>query len=95
MSEWSTLKFKVYCIEEFRQKHGLTAPETVDLFEKYGVFRFLELPAMQWQSLDNSVLDIEEFIEARSRKEPIRGERHPAPPRTSRTGTPSRCPHSS
>ncbi len=33
MNEMSALEFKIYCIEEFRQKHGLTAPETVDLFE--------------------------------------------------------------
>ncbi len=67
MNEMSALEFKVYCIEEFRKKHGMTAPETVDLFDRYGVFKFLELPAMQWQSLENSVLDIEEFIEARYR----------------------------
>ncbi len=66
MNDWSTMKFKIYCIEEYRQKHGMSAPDTVELFDKYGVFKFLELPAMQWQSLENSVLDIEEFISARS-----------------------------
>ncbi len=91
MNEMSALEFKIYCIEEFRQKHGLTAPETVDLFEKYGVFRFLELPAMQWQSLDNSVLDIEEFIEAHSRTGPNCENRHMAKPHTSRTGANSMC----
>ena len=45
---------------------GMTAPDTVKLFDKYGVFGFMSLPAMQWQSLENAVLDIEEYIEARS-----------------------------
>lgn len=66
MSRWSTAKFKIYCIEEYRQKHGMTAPDTVKLFDKYGVFGFMSLPAMQWQSLENAVLDMEEYIEARS-----------------------------
>ncbi len=44
----------------------MSAPDTVGLFDKYGVFRFLELPAMRWQSLENSILYIEEFIAARS-----------------------------
>ncbi len=43
-----------------------TAPQTLDLFEKYSVFGFLEEPALQWQSLDNTVLDIDEYIGAGS-----------------------------
>ena len=66
MSRWSTAKLKIYCIEEYRRKHGMTAPDTVKLFDEYGVFGFMSLPAMQWQSLENAVLDIEEYIEARS-----------------------------
>lgn len=49
MSRWSTAKFKIYCIEEYRQKHGMTAPDTVQLFDRFGVFDFMSLPAMQWQ----------------------------------------------
>lgn len=63
---FETMKFKIWCIEFYRRKHGLTAPETIDLFEGYGVFDFLEIPALQWQSLENTVMDIEEFIEVRS-----------------------------
>ncbi len=59
-----TVKFKVYCVEEYRKVHGLTAPQTLDLFEKYGVFGFLEEPALQWQSLGNTVLDIDGYIGA-------------------------------
>ena len=58
-----TMKFKTYCIEEYKRMHKMTAPEVVDLFEEYGVCEFLNLPALQWQSLQNTVLDIDEFID--------------------------------
>ena len=61
-----TLKLKVFCIDEYRTKHGLTAPETMRLFERYGVLDYLECPTLQRQSIENTVLDVEEFIEARS-----------------------------
>lgn len=61
-----TMKFKIYCIDQYRRTHGMTAPEVVDLFEKYDVYSFLDLPALQWQSLENTIMDIDEFIEARS-----------------------------
>ncbi len=61
-----TAKFKVYCIEFYRRAHNMSAPETVDLFQKFNVFDFLELPALQWQSLENTVIDIDEYIEVRS-----------------------------
>lgn len=64
MSE--TMKFKIYCIEQYRRAHGMAAPDVVDLFEKYDVYSFLDLPALQWQSLENTVMDIDEFIEVRS-----------------------------
>lgn len=47
-------------------KHGLTAPETLDLFDKYGVLDFLDEPALQWQRIENTVLDVEDYIKARS-----------------------------
>lgn len=49
---FETMKFKIWCIEHYRRSHGLTAPETVDLFNRYGVFDFLEHPTLQWQSLE-------------------------------------------
>ena len=63
---FETMKFKIWCIEKYRRAHDMTAPETADLFKRYGVFQFLEMPALQWQSLENTVMDIEEFIEVRS-----------------------------
>lgn len=29
MTDPDTRLFKIYCIEEYRMKHGLTAPETI------------------------------------------------------------------
>ena len=66
MTDPDTRLLKIYCIEEYRMKHGLTAPETMRLFERYGVLDYLECPTLQWQSIENTVLDVEEFIEARS-----------------------------
>ena len=34
----ATAKFKVFCIEQYKFKHGLTGREAVSLFEQYGVF---------------------------------------------------------
>lgn len=64
-----SLEFKVYIIEEYRMKHGLTAPETLELFDRYGVLGFLENTALLGQSLTNTVLDVEEFIDVRMGKE--------------------------
>ncbi|MBR2255290.1 MAG: DUF3791 domain-containing protein [Candidatus Methanomethylophilaceae archaeon] len=61
-----TMKFKIHCIEEYRKIHHLSAPETMELFTKYGVLDFLDEPALRWQSLDNTVLDIDEYLAART-----------------------------
>lgn len=66
MTDSDTRLLKIYCIEEYRMKHGLTAPETIRLFDRYGVFKFLNEPALQWQRIENTVLDVEDFIKARS-----------------------------
>ena len=60
-----TMKFKIYCIEEYKRMHKMTAPEVVALLEEYGVYELLNLPALQWQSLQNTVLDIAELIDNR------------------------------
>lgn len=61
-----TLKLKVFCIEEYRTKHGLTAPETMRLFDRYGVMDYLNSEVLQWQRMEDIVFYVEEFIEARS-----------------------------
>ena len=67
MTESYSRLLKIYCIEEYRMKHGLTAPETIELFDRYGVMDFLNEPPLQWQCIENTVLDVEDFIKARSR----------------------------
>ncbi len=57
---------KVLCIEGYRSVHGLTAPETIELFDRSGVFGFLEEPPLQWQCIENTVMVVEDFIKARS-----------------------------
>ena len=66
MGEQYSRLLKIYCIEEYRMKHGLTVPETLDLFDRYGVLDFLDEPALQWQRIENTVLDVEDYIRARS-----------------------------
>ncbi len=66
MSRSYSSLLKIYCIEEYRMKHGLTAPETLDLFDEYGVLDFLDEPPLQWQCIENTVLDVEDYIKARS-----------------------------
>ncbi|MBO6083509.1 MAG: hypothetical protein J6O90_00290 [Candidatus Methanomethylophilaceae archaeon] len=47
-----TMNFKVHRIEEYRLKHNLTAPETLEPVERYDVFGLLDEPALRWQSLE-------------------------------------------
>lgn len=63
---FETMKFKIWCIEAYRRTHAMTAPDTVDLFKRYKVFDFLEMSPLQWQSLENTVMDIDEFIDTHS-----------------------------
>lgn len=66
MKESETISFKILCIDGFSRKHSMTVPDTIVLFDRYGVFEFMDIPAMRWQFLENAILDIEEFIEVRS-----------------------------
>ena len=66
MVECGTRSLKIYCIEQYRMKHGLTAQETLELFDRYGVMNFLNEEALQWQRIQDTVLDVEGFIRARS-----------------------------
>ena len=61
-----TLKLKVFCIEEYRRRHGLTASETMELFYRFGVLHFLENPILQYQRIEDTVPDVEEYISVRS-----------------------------
>ncbi len=41
MSE--TLKFKVFCIESFKNKYSMTGTEVSLLFKKYDVLKYIEM----------------------------------------------------
>lgn len=62
MEEPTVCTFKIYCIEEYRKAHGMTAPETVDLFLRYDVFHLLEDETLMWCHLNYTVGVIEDYI---------------------------------
>jgi len=63
----ATAKFKVFCIEQYKTKHGLTGHEAVSLFEQYEVFDYLTdfYDVLHTFGTNYIVEDIEEFIKAR------------------------------
>ena len=60
VSQSETMRFKVHCVEEYSLAHKISPKETVRMFD------FLNLPAMRWQPLCDSMYDIDEFIDSRS-----------------------------
>lgn len=66
VSQSETMRFKVHCVEEYSLSHNIQPKETIRIIDEYGVFDFLNLPAMRWQPLCDSMYDIDEFIENRS-----------------------------
>ena len=45
------LDFKAFCVEAYKAEHALTGKQTADLFEKYGVFAYLD-EYHQWNRAD-------------------------------------------
>ncbi len=62
-----TMQFKVFCIEQYKKEHKLTGFETVQTFQKYGVFDYLSsfFDVLHTEGARRIVEDIELFIEAR------------------------------
>ncbi len=56
------MRFKVYCVMEYSRIHEMDAKDTIDVFLKYGVLRFLNHRILQWQDLESTVDEIDEFI---------------------------------
>ena len=65
MSE--TLKFKTFCIEQYKNEHRLSGKETVYLFDQYGVLEYLTSFYDVLHSCGGKYLvqDIALFIQAR------------------------------
>ncbi len=56
------MRFKVYCVVEYSRIHEMDAKDTIGVFSKYGVLRFLNHRILQWQDLESTVDEIDEFI---------------------------------
>jgi hypothetical protein len=62
------LKFKVFCIEMYKQKNNMSGSEVYDLFKKYKVMNYIENFYEELHSFGDKYLveDLELYIEARS-----------------------------
>lgn len=62
-----TLRFKTFCIEQYKNKHNLTGEETLDIFKQYGVLGYLNsfFDVLHSTGARYIVEDIDMFIEAR------------------------------
>ncbi len=57
-----TVKFKVYCVVEYSRIRKMDSADTIKLFLKYGVLELLDMEMLQWQDLESTVDEIDEFI---------------------------------
>jgi hypothetical protein len=65
MTGSDTMRFKVHCVEEYSLAHDIHPSETLSIFDRFGVFDFLNLDVLRWQPLSDTLYDIDEYIEAR------------------------------
>ena len=63
--EYDQVRFEVYCLEAYRECKSLTGPEIIDLFQKHGVFDFIEEcgDTLHCLSKRDIVNDIDMYIE--------------------------------
>lgn len=59
--------FVIFCLEHYRAKEGLTGEEAYELFEKYGVFKYLHdgYDVLHTQGDSWLMNDIDGFLEIR------------------------------
>lgn len=64
------LEFKIFCLENYKQINNMRGVETFRLFQKYGVFDYLQKHYEVLHSTGESYLinDINRFIQVRSAK---------------------------
>lgn len=62
-----TLKFKTFCIEQYKQEHHISGMEAVRRFREYGVFDYITsfYDVLHSTGVKYIVSDIDMFIEAR------------------------------
>ena len=52
-----TMRFKVYCILEYSRIHSIPITEVLDLFEKHGVMKFLEIEELRSVMISGIILE--------------------------------------
>jgi hypothetical protein len=64
----NTLKFKIFCIEQYKNEHNLSGEDVVKLFKNYGIFDYLSefYDVLHSFGAKYIVEDIDLFIKARS-----------------------------
>lgn len=62
-----TMQFKVFCIEQYKQKHNMTGAEVMKRFKEFGVFDYLGsfYDVLHSAGAKYIVEDIDLFIAAR------------------------------
>ena len=65
------LDFTIYCIENYKVEKNLTGSETVVLFDKYDVFRFIteSYEALHTVSNDYIIADITSYINTQQKNQ--------------------------
>lgn len=66
-TEDEAMRFKVYCVVEYGRIRKMDSADTIKLFREYGVLWYLDFDIMQWQDLESTVNDIDEFISNRNK----------------------------
>ena len=64
--KYDPIKFEVFCVEIYRTAKGLSGREVTDLFDRHGVFDFIERcgDVLHCQSEANTIADIDDYITA-------------------------------
>jgi len=59
------MEFTIYCIEEYREAKKLTGRQVISLFNKYGLFDFIEksYDALHTFGGDEIVWNLQDYIE--------------------------------
>ncbi len=66
------LRFKVFCVEEYKTAHGLKGRDAVRLFRQYGVLDYIGefFDILHSYGGNYIVQDIDQFIQSRQERHP-------------------------
>lgn len=62
-----TMKFKVFCLESYKQEHNMSGKEALDVFKRFDVFDYITSVYDDLHSYGQKyiVLDIDEYLSVR------------------------------